>query len=53
MRIQSVPRKKEKKEKPQTSLESLDSYERWLARQPVKPAKAKPGFISEGKERTE
>ncbi len=37
---------KEEKEKATESMKSLDVYESWLAKQPVKPVKGKPGFIS-------
>ncbi len=40
--------KKKAKEKPtdSTSMLALDSFESWMAKQPVKSVKAKSGYIS-------
>ncbi len=35
-----------KRSKVARDIDVLDAYERWLERQPVKPAKGKSGFIS-------
>ncbi len=40
-----MPKKREK-QKTAESIQLLDVYESWLAKQPVKPVKGKPGFIS-------
>ncbi len=42
-----MPTKKEK-QKATESMKSLDVYESWLAKQPVRPVKGKSGFISAG-----
>ena len=39
-------RKAEKKADPE---EVIDSFESWLEKQPVKPAKAKHGFVGDAK----
>ncbi len=43
-----ISKKKKVKAKPSESatMASLDSFESWLAKQPVKSVKAKSGFIS-------
>ncbi len=38
--------KKRDKQKATESMKVLDVYESWLAKQPVRPVKGKPGFIS-------
>lgn len=40
-----MPKKREK-QKTAEKIELLDVYENWLAKQPVRPVKGKPGFIS-------
>ncbi len=40
--------KKRQKQKTTESMNVLDVYETWLAKQPVRPVKGKPGFISAG-----
>ncbi len=40
-----MPKNREK-QKVTESIKLLDVYENWLAKQPVRPVKGKPGFIS-------
>ncbi len=39
-----MPTKKEK-QKATESTKLLDAYENWLAKQPVRPVKGKPGYV--------
>ena len=43
-----MPRKKAKRKKEEAE-EIVDSFERWLERQPPKPALAKHGFVADAK----
>jgi hypothetical protein len=40
---------KSKAEKKAGSEEVIDSFESWLEKQPVKPARAKHGFVADAK----
>jgi hypothetical protein len=42
---------KEKKKVSSKAPEVLDSFESWLARQPVKPVRAKAGYVSAQKDK--
>ena len=41
-----MPKKKEKQKSATKSMNVLDVYENWLAKQPVKSVRGKSGFIS-------
>ena len=44
-RSELMPKKKERQKATESVV--LDVYEKWLAKQPVRHVKGKPGFISE------